>query len=64
MFSKNGISIQTSLSNLGFRHRYHAFHPFDTAKLRHKKNHNQRKTLIVIYIVMFAMCFAMTYYES
>ena len=37
MFSKNGISIQTSLSNLGFRRRYHAFHPSDTAKLRHKK---------------------------
>ena len=32
-FMKKEISIQTSLSNLGFRHRYHAFHPFDTAKL-------------------------------
>ena len=36
-FMKKEISIQTSLSNLGFRHLYHAFHPFDTAKLRHKK---------------------------
>lgn len=36
-FYNDKLGHLSSLSNLGFRHLYHAFHPFDTAKLRHKK---------------------------